>query len=209
MIRADGGTKRDVSTKWLSVEGLAWSPNGREIWFTGTRYGSATKVYACDLSGNERLVLASPNELTLWDMSADGRVLLTEDDWRAQMSALAPGAKAERDLSNLDYALIRSITPDGKLIAFDESGEGGGDTGGVYVRPTDGSPATRFGDGTAATFSPDGKTVVTADIDFGKLNILPIGAGQPVAIPICPGRRRVPELPSGRETHRLLGSRAR
>ena len=199
VIPTEGGTKRDVSKSWLSIEGLAWRPDGREIWFTGTRYGAATKIYGCSLSGKERLILPSPNELTLWDIAPDGRVLITEDDWRAQMSARAPGAAAEKDLSNLDYALVRSITPDGRMIAFDESGEGGGESGGVYVRPTDGSPATRLGDGTAATFSPDGKFVVSADIDGTKIHVLPIGAGQPSSIPIAPVSGLYPNfLPDGK-----------
>ena len=199
VISLDGGKKRDLSGRWLSVEGLAWRPDGKEIWFTGTRFGAATKVYAVDLSGAERLVLPSPNELTLWDIAPDGRVLLTEDDWRAQMSALAPGQSHERDLSNLDYALVRSITPDGKLVSFDESGEGGGDTGGVYVRPTDGSPATRLGDGTAGSFSPDHKWVVSASVDATELVLLPTGPGQPLQLKIAPLSGTFPVfLPDGR-----------
>jgi len=182
VVKTDGSPKRDLAKGWVSVEGLAWSPDGSEVLFTGTRFGAATKLYGVTLSGRERLILTTPNEDTLWDVAPDGRVLMTEDDWRAQMSALPPGETQERDLSNLDYALVRSITPDGKRITFDETGEGGGDTGGVYIRGTDGSPAVRLGDGGAGTMSADGKWVCSYGIDQTKLVLLPVGAGQPLAI---------------------------
>ena len=199
VIAAAGGSKRDLSTGWGSIEGLTWSPDGAEVWFTGTRVGAATKIYGVTPSGRERLILATPNEDTLWDISADGRVLMTEDDWRAQMSAMAPGAKQERDLSNLDYALVRSITPDGEMISFDETGEGGGDTGGVYIRRTDGSPAIRLGDGGAGNFSPDRKWVVSYSLDRSKLVLLPTGPGQPVSIVTAPIQCTFPIfLPDGK-----------
>jgi Tol biopolymer transport system component len=184
VIGTDGSGRRELAKGWISIEGLAWSPDGSEVWFTGTRFGSATKIYAVTLSGKERLILTTPNEDTLWDVAPDGRVLMTEDDWRAQMSAQPPGEKQERDLSNLDYALVRSISRDGKLITFDETGEGGGDTGGVYLRKTDGSSAVRLGDGGAGPMSPDGKWVVSYGIDQARLILLPVGAGQSVQIPI-------------------------
>jgi Tol biopolymer transport system component len=98
------------------------------------------------------------------------------------MSARPPGDSQEHDLSNLDYALVRSISPDGKTITFDETGEGGGDTGGVYLRKTDGSPAVRLGDGGAGTMSADGRWVASYSIDQTKLVLLPTGAGQPLTI---------------------------
>ena len=185
VVKADGSPKRDLAKGWVSIEGLAWSPDGSEVLFTGTRFGAATKLYGVTVSGRERLILTTPNEDTLWDVTLDGRILMTEDDWRAQMSALPPGESQERDLSNLDYALVRSISPDGKLITFDETGEGGGDSGGVYLRKTDGSPAVRLGDGGAGPMSADGKWVCSYGIDQTKLVLLPVGAGQP--LPISPG----------------------
>jgi Tol biopolymer transport system component len=199
VVGRDGSAKRDLSKRWVSAEGLAWSPGGAEIWFTGTRYGAATKLYGVTLSGKERLILATPNENTLWDVSSDGRVLMTEDDWRAQMSALTPGTAQERDLSNLDYALVRSITPDGTRITFDETGEGGGDTGGVYLKKTDGSPAVRLGDGGAGSMSSDGRWVCSYAIDQTKLVLLPVGAGQPLSITTSPTSASFPAfLPDGR-----------
>jgi hypothetical protein len=61
--------------------------------------------------------------------------------------------EGERDLSLLDWSLLRDISPDGKLILFDESGEGGGAVHAVYVRRTDGSPAVRLGEGVGGSFA--------------------------------------------------------
>jgi len=198
VIGRDGKDKRELSKAWVSAEGLAWSPDGSEVWFTGTRYGAATKLYAVSRGGRERLILTTPNENTLWDVAPDGRVLMTEDDWRAQMSALRPGDKQEHDLSNLDYALVRGITPDGSLIGFDETGEGGGDTGGVFIRKTDGSPAIRLGDGGGGSMSPDGKWVASYDLENANLILLPTGPGQPVRLPTAPIRCTFPVfMPDG------------
>lgn len=176
------GAKLDLSTGWLTLEGLAWSPDGKEVWFTGTRIGSATKVYAVDLSGKERLILPSPNALTLWDISKDGRILLTQDEWRGEMAMRSPGADHERDVSNWDYSLLRDITPDGQMIAFDESGEGGGELGAIFIRRWNDSAAIKLGEGTAGGFSPDLKWLATSNLGSTAIVILPIGAGQPKTI---------------------------
>jgi len=46
------------------------------------------------------------------------------------------------------------------MILLDETAEGGGETGSIYLRPTDGSPAIRLGDGSARSISPDGQWVI-------------------------------------------------
>jgi hypothetical protein len=88
--------------------------------------------------------------------SKDGHVLVTRDDLRAGMAGLAPGESKERDLSWHDWTVPRDLSDDGTLVSFDETGEAGGETGGLYVRRTDGSPAVRLGDGRSPTFSPEG-----------------------------------------------------
>jgi eukaryotic-like serine/threonine-protein kinase len=177
------GKKRVLSTGWASLEGTAWSPNGKEVWFTGTRLGAATKVYAVTLAGKERLVFPSPNELTLWDISRDGRLLVTEDDWRGEISMMAPGADHEKDVSNFDYSLARDISPDGVTLSFDDSGEGGGDGGAVFIRRWSDSSAVRLGEGTAGGFSPDGKWIASNDLDGKQFVMYPTGVGQPKTYP--------------------------
>ena len=42
--------RRTLSTGWNSVLGLAWSPDGQEVWFTGTRTGAAQAIHAVSRS---------------------------------------------------------------------------------------------------------------------------------------------------------------
>jgi len=177
------GKKTVLSAGWASLEGLAWKPDGTEVWFTGTRVGAATHLYGVTPAGRERLILRTPDESTIWDVARDGRVLFTEDDWRAGIVASAPGAAAEHDLTVMDYSLVRDISPDGKFVSFDDSGEGGGAEGAVFLGPTDGSPPVRLGTGTAGGIAPDGRWVVSASLDEKTLQVLPTGPGQARKIP--------------------------
>ena len=131
------------------MQGLAWSPDGKEIWFTGTRFGSNRSLYAVSRNGRERLVNRVPATMTLQDISLQGHVLLTSAYDRLLVMALLPGEKAERDLSWFDAGLPVALSPDGKVLLLSEVGEGGGERYSVYLRPTDGSPAIRLGEGNA------------------------------------------------------------
>jgi len=91
------------------------------------------------------------------------------------------GDNSERDLSWLDYSVVRDLSPDGKTIAFSESGEAGGSLFGVYLRGVDGSPAVHLGDGTTESISPDGNWVlsISRNHKLPQIMMLPTGAGQP------------------------------
>ena len=177
------GNKKTLTGEFVSVQGLAWWPGGNEVWFTGTTSGSSRELRAVTLTGKERLVYLGTGTLTLHDISKDGRVLFLRDDLRAGMIGLAPGETKERDLSWHDWSVPRDISDDGRLVSFDETGEAGGETGGLYVRGTDGSPAVRLGDGRTPSLSPDGKWVLALDASARRNVIeLPTGAGESRAI---------------------------
>jgi eukaryotic-like serine/threonine-protein kinase len=173
------GNMKKISTGWISVQGLAWSPSGDEILFAGTKVGVARSVYAVTRTGSERLVTRSAGYLTVHDIARDGRMLLAQDDSTSEITALPPHGAREVNLSWLDYSVARDMSPDGEVILFDETGEGGGTTGAIYLRKTDGSPAIRLGDGIAAGLSPDKKWAITFPPDPpGQLMLVPTGAGQ-------------------------------
>ena len=174
------GRVRTLSDGWITAYGLAWPAGGREIWFTATRTGVARAIWSVALSGEERLLLRTPGELTMQDVSRDGAVLVTSDNGKVGIIGLPPGSEKERDLSLLDWSRVCDVSTDGKTVLFDESGEGSGSAGGVFVRRTDGSPAIRLGDGRAGAFSPDGRWVVSlAYVEPNNAILLPVKAGAP------------------------------
>lgn len=171
------GNKKILTGNFVSAQGLAWSPSN-EVWFTATTSGSSRELHAVTTSGKQHLVYLGTGTLTLQDIFKDGRVLFTRDDMRAGMIALAPGQKNERDLSWHDWSVARDLSDDGKLIAFDETGEAGGATGEIYIRSSDGSPAVRLSEGAAPTFSPDAKWVLGRSYSLNAFLKLPTGAGE-------------------------------
>ncbi|HEY3122736.1 MAG TPA: protein kinase, partial [Thermoanaerobaculia bacterium] len=174
------GKMRSLTKGFSTASGLAWSPRGDEVWFSATRMGGARSLYAVSLSGRERLLARVTGSLTLHDVSRDGRVLLAHDAARLGIYALPPGEKEERDLSWLDWGVVRDISADGKTILFDESSEGGGPGYSVYIRKADGSPAVRLGEGSAAALSPDGKWALSIPrASPAQLVLLPTGSGEP------------------------------
>ena len=176
-----GQKKTLTKLAYVSAQGLAWHPAVGEIWFTATTSGSSRELRAVTLEGRERLVYLGTGTLTLHDIAKDGRILFSRDDWRSGIVGLGPGTSKERDLSWHDWTIGRDISDDGKLIAFDETGEAGEDTGAFYVRGSDGSPAVRLGNGVAPTISRDGKKVlalVAAGSGRNSLVEIPIGAGE-------------------------------
>ena len=170
------GNKKVLSTGWESEEGLAWSRDGSEVWFSAVQAGLQRRIYAVDLAGHQRLVYRAPGGVTLQDISPDGRVLMTHDEQRAGVIGMAAGAAREKDLSWLDWSLPVDISRDGKTVLFDEQGEEGGPTYTAAVRDMQGSPPIPLGEGMAGDFSPDGKWVITT-VSYTQVELLPTGAG--------------------------------
>ncbi len=180
------GERRVLSDGWGTIRGIAWAPSGQEVWFTADRHGAARGLFAVSLDGKLRHVLQLASNLTLHDIARDGRVLVGHGTERAGINLLAPGQEREHDVSWLDWSLLQDISTDGQMILFDESAEGGGETGSVYLRPMDGSPAIRLGEGTGRSISPDGQWVVGSSArpgEQGRMYILPTGVGESRPIP--------------------------
>ncbi len=173
------GKKTTLSTGWDSIQGIAWSPGGEEIWFTATRTGGDRSLYAVTLKGAIRLLARVPGELTLLDVGREGNVLLTRGNDRAGIIGMAPGDAKERDLSWLDWSSPGDLSTDGKTVLFAETGEGGGPKYAVYLRKTDGSPAIRLSEGVGLALSPDGKSALARpNVTPSPLVLLPTGVGE-------------------------------
>jgi serine/threonine protein kinase/Tol biopolymer transport system component len=173
------GNRKASSSFYSSVQGVAWAPHGKEVWFSAVPGGASRAIYALDFSGKERLIYRAPGGLTLHDISRNGTVLLTADKARITLSALPPGETRERSLSWFDWSLLSDLSADGKTAIFSETGEASGGNYSIYLRKTDGSPAVRLGDGGFGYLSPDGQWVVSLSGAPSKLVLLPTGVGEP------------------------------
>ncbi len=181
VVTVDRAGRRTVlSRDWASLEGLAWSPDGSEVWFTGAKVGADSTLNAVSRAGAERVVMRGPGRLVLHDIRPDRTVLLERSTRRMEMRGRVGDAADERDLTWLDLTYVTDLSADGSKVVFSESGEGGGAGYGVFLRGTDGSPPVRLGEGRAMTLSPDGRWVLTIPL-FGPPRVLalPTGAGEP------------------------------
>jgi Tol biopolymer transport system component len=178
------GKKTTLAPGWEDLGGLAWSADGREVWFTASTSGADRVLHAVTLSGRQRLVSRVPGNLILQDVAHDGRVLLSHGTNHPVILGLVPGDTKERDLTWLDYSIAADLSRDGTTLLFTEQGFAGGPQYAVYIRGTDGSPAIRLGKGNAQALSPDGKWALAIDLaPPTQLVLLPTGAGEPHPLP--------------------------
>jgi Tol biopolymer transport system component len=177
------GNVLHLSDGWSSARGLAWAPTGDEIVFTAFQEGVGRSIYAVTLEGVQRPILEVPGHLTLVDISPQGTGLVILENERTRVQFHGPNDAAPRDLTWLDWTLVRALSADGSWMLFDETGVGGGELHSVYLRATDGSPAVRLGDGSCLDLSPDGRWALAA-VSPTRLDILPCGAGSPRTIPL-------------------------
>jgi serine/threonine protein kinase len=181
------GNKKMLSSQWFTIQGVAWAPDGKEIWFTASKSGTDRTLYATTLDGKQRIVARLPGALMLLDIAKDGRVLLIRATWRRELLGLIEGDTKQKELSWLDYTFPSDLSSDGKTLLFDEEGGGGAlaysKTGGltyaVYIRKTDGTPAVLLGEGGAVALSPDGKWAISQSQESpSQFRLLPTGAGE-------------------------------
>jgi serine/threonine protein kinase/Tol biopolymer transport system component len=179
------GKQRTLSKGGLSIEGLAWSANGKEVWFASNspRAGWADSLRAVTLLGKERITLTLPS-VRLHDIASDGRILLSREDWRFQLLGYFPGDKGEHPYSWLDAASPTAISADGKTLSFFEAGEVWAVAGEeqCYFRSTDGAAPVSLGAG-ESIISPDGKWILFTSLNSRKMMLQPVGLGEPKELP--------------------------
>jgi len=168
--------------EWVS--GLAWSPRGDEVWFSTEARFRLPQARAVDLSGRHRVLAQIPGAIA--DVSRDGGVLVVTGTRRSGIRSLAPGETEERELSWLEGSAAMDLSADGRLVLFGEMMEGGGVSGRIYLRRTDGSPAVHLGDGYPLGLSADGAWALARLHGREGLTVLPTGAGEARTLATAP-----------------------
>jgi eukaryotic-like serine/threonine-protein kinase len=174
IILRSTGEKVAESPLYESLQGLAWTPSGDEVWTTSPL--ETGEMHALSLSGKVRQVLAVPGRLRLEDIAADGRLLVEQGFYRYGM--MAGKGQSQHDLSWLDFAFLRAISQDGKTVLFEEEGNQEKNYA-VFVRDVDNSPAIQLGEGYAVALSRDKRWALAQKLVApGDLWLLPVGTGE-------------------------------
>jgi eukaryotic-like serine/threonine-protein kinase len=178
-----GGRKTTLTGEFSAVFGAAWSPDGREVWFSAAPTGSLAAIYAVTLGGRTRVVARVPACTVIEDLAPDGRGLLLSDRAQFGIRGAAGTAAREVELGWLDQPWPRALSSDGTLLLLDDVGETAGPSYWVYLRRTDGSPPVRLGEGAGCALSPDGRWALA--VNYGpphRLLLMPTGSGETVAL---------------------------
>jgi Tol biopolymer transport system component len=159
--------KRNLMPEQASLSGLAWTPDGNEMCF-----GAVTAITCVAIQTQAvRVVVRGAPRLFLHDIHSDGRMLASAYTIRAAQAAGQVGGR-EMDVSWQDVAYPVDFSPDGKRLLFGDIGYG------VNLRPLDGGPPVRLGDGIPAGFSADGRFVLALTPDVPtRIVVLPTGPG--------------------------------
>ena len=163
-----------------NLYGLAWSPDGREVWYTAGLTVGARDILAVDLRGRRRVVYRSAGVVSLLDTRPDGRALLHRAyDWLG-LAARFPGEAADRELTVFGGSQVAGISADGRTVLLHNTSGGGGDPVGgrvSHIRRRGEPDPIRIADGRGEDLSPDGGSALLLRND--GLYDVPVGAGVP------------------------------
>ncbi|MGA8212517.1 MAG: protein kinase [Candidatus Sulfotelmatobacter sp.] len=178
------GERKAQADGFVSVEGLSWSPSGKQVWFVANPSGEgwANELHFLDGSGQGGLMRRFQGTTRLHDIFRDGRMLITREDWRISLDFREIKDTLDKDLSWFDGSEIENLAPDGSEVLFIETGEAPRISD-LYLRKTDGSAAIRLGEGDWADRSPDGRWVIASDASDRELFLIPTGVGNLESIP--------------------------
>jgi hypothetical protein len=162
---------------------IAWSRPTGEIWWSWLTPG-ATEIHATTRAGRDRLVTTLAGDFVLYDISADGRVLLGRVVESSEILGSFPGEGRERNLSHLERSTAVDLSANGEELLLNETQTVYHLS--VYLRRTDGNAAKRLSENAKATaLSPDGKFVLAQERygqEATRPVLIPTGAGQPKTV---------------------------
>jgi Tol biopolymer transport system component len=168
--------KKQLTQEWSEEDGLAWSPDGREVWFTASTTGR-NLLFGVTPEGEQRQVWSAPADLTLLDVRADGRALVTTNALRSTITWVTADDPRERNVSWFSWTEPSDISRDGRTILLTRYDEGAGLDYKFGLRRVDEPGAVPLGAGQPTQFSPDGKWVLTHTFVKPSLTVVPTGAG--------------------------------
>ena len=168
-----GGVQR-LTPYYSTGRSVCWTPDGKELWYTASLTGEESGMYAVTPAGKNRVVLRSPTELVIQDISSSGRVLLESVRYQIEMGVKRSQESRARDFaSSVD---LGALSPDGQWVVYNFYQ---GSDYHAYVKKIDATEALQVGDGYGAGITWDDSLVAAAQNGQPhKLYLYPTGAGE-------------------------------
>ena len=178
----DGSAARRLTREYTAVEGLAWTPDGGELWFGAAipdvPHLMINGVDPAAAPNTERTVWAVPRDLILQDIDREGRVLLTGNELSGTLAGAAGADAPDRNLHWGGYTLPGGISADGTTMLVSSMDEIEADYS-VLIRRMDGSAPVKIGRGRAQALSPDGRWALSITPSSPqRVLLMPTGAGE-------------------------------
>lgn len=173
------GKQKVVSKEWEALEGMAWRPDGKEVWYGAAEAGDQYCVRASNRKGQERAVYCGTSGTRVHDISRTEEALVSADVAVISIAAVEHGSKEEHNLVSFGFVINPRITPDGAEVVTTDASVRGGKDYSVNVQKRDGGSAVKIGEGGYGwDVSDDGKYVLVGMPGQGKLQVVPVGAGE-------------------------------
>ena len=184
----DGKSVRRLTPEYSGTEALAWSADGREIWYGGANAESNWPIKAIDPDVREprdgRTVWYVPTDLLLLDIDASGRVLLTGNEAIGLTVGSTTVDSRDRRIDMTGWTVPGRVSRDGRTLLVSYQ-DGTDPDYSVLIRRTDGSAPVKIGRGRAQDLSPDGKWALSITPSApNRVLLLPTGPGEPRQIDV-------------------------
>ncbi len=168
------------SPDYSGEEGLAWSPDGKQVLFSSAgNEGTDLKVRALEPRGppaDRSRELGEPHDLRCRAGRPDPRLRGHDARLRDRRRRRKPRA---RFLPVYDYSTVGGVSRDGKTVLLSDDTAAAGPYYSTYLRKMDASTSVRLGEGNPLDLSSDGKSVLAAVFtNPPRLMIYPTGAGE-------------------------------
>ena len=180
MVVDRAGAVRALTPELWSIEGMAWTPDGRTLVFSGNESGGSgmqPMAVAADGATPHHPVVRVPARLLVHDVAPDGRWLAVREDLSIGVKVKVPDDAAERELGWLGSSNARSLSADARHLLMVDVGLRSGPAYGVVLRDTAGGGAVRLGTGNAERLSPDGRWAAAILASPAEVVLYPTGAG--------------------------------
>jgi len=156
VVGADG-VLRILAADMVNLSGLAWSPAGDEVWFSGVNHELRHGIWGASMNGNVRDVHIVPTRMTLHDVRSNGDVLIGMEELRTGLSVGTSSDAPEVDMTWFDGSVAKQLSADGRNLLLVEVAEAENPGYASYLRDFEDSAAVRIGDGVGTQISRDGK----------------------------------------------------